>query len=334
MIMLISFAEMKQEFQRVLLKLGLSAERAETCARLFAETSLDGVYSHGLNRFPRFVDYIQKGFIKVAAEPEQVAAFGALERWDGRLGPGNLNAIQMMDRAMTVARENGIGCVALRNSNHWMRGGSYGWQAANKGFIAICWTNTTANVPPWGAAASFVGNNPFILAVPRPAGHIVLDMALSQYSYGKLESYQRDGKELPFEGGYDTNGRLTKDPAAIMASRRALPIGFWKGSGLSMLLDLIALLLAGGRTTAEIGRLEAEYGLSQVFVAVDPSRLPEASALQERIELYLEELRQLEPAEPDGRAYYPGERTLQTRNDNLTRGIPVDPGIWAKVRQM
>jgi 3-dehydro-L-gulonate 2-dehydrogenase len=332
--MRIQFAEMKGEFLRVLLKLGFQAERAEICARLFAETSLDGVYSHGLNRFPRFVDYIQKGFVKIDAEPEQEASFGALERWNGHLGPGNLNAARMMERAMVLARENGIGSVALRNSNHWMRGGSYGWQAVNNGFIAICWTNTTANLPPWGSAAAFLGNNPFILAVPRPEGPVVLDMAISQYSYGKLESYQRQEKELPFAGGYDTAGELTRDPAAIMTSRRALPIGFWKGSGLSMLLDLIALLLAGGRTTAEVGRSEAEYGLSQVFITFDPSRLPEADALQERVEKYLDELRQLEPVAPDSHAYYPGERTLQTRSENLAQGIPVEPEIWAKVRQM
>jgi 3-dehydro-L-gulonate 2-dehydrogenase len=88
------------------------------------------VYSHGLNRFPQFIRMIRDGIIEVNAEPEMVARFGSLERWDGKNGPGNLNAYRCMETAIAIAREKGIGCVALANTNHWMRGGSYGWQAA------------------------------------------------------------------------------------------------------------------------------------------------------------------------------------------------------------
>ena len=75
-----------------------------------------------------------------------------------------------MARAIALARAHGIGCVALANTNHWMRGGSYGWQAADAGVIGICWTNTLANLPPWGAADPRIGNNPLVIAVPRAAG--------------------------------------------------------------------------------------------------------------------------------------------------------------------
>jgi 3-dehydro-L-gulonate 2-dehydrogenase len=97
-----------------------------------------------------------------------------MERWDGRRGPGNLNAHASMARAIALAREHGVGCVALANTNHWMRGGSYGWQAAEAGVIGICWTNTLANVPPWGASEPRIGNNPLVVAVPRADGHVVL----------------------------------------------------------------------------------------------------------------------------------------------------------------
>jgi LDH2 family malate/lactate/ureidoglycolate dehydrogenase len=118
---------------RVLLKLGFEPGAARLCAQLFANTTRDGVYSHGLNRFPRFVSMIRNGYIDVHAVPALVTASGPLERWDGNLGPGNLNAWHCMERTITLAREHGMGCVALANTNHWMRGGSYGWQAADAG---------------------------------------------------------------------------------------------------------------------------------------------------------------------------------------------------------
>ena len=184
-----------------LLKLGFEPGRARRCAQLFAETNRDGVYSHGLNRFPRFLTMIQGGLIDIRAEPELLTSFGAMERWDGKTGPGNLNAWHCMERAIALSRESGIGCAALANTNHWMRGGSYGWQAADAGVIGICWTNTLPNLPPWGASDPRVGNNPFVIAVPRPAGHVVLDMAMSQFSYGALATYRVRVSCFPWMAG-------------------------------------------------------------------------------------------------------------------------------------
>lgn len=148
----IPFSEMKEQLVKVLLNMGFIEERAQLCAKLFAEASLDGVYSHGLNRFPSFVDCIKKGDINIHAVPEIVQSYGVIERWDGKLGPGNINAHFCMERAVTLAKNQGMGCVALKNTSHWMRGGSYGWQAVEKGCIGICWTNTEPNLPPWGSA--------------------------------------------------------------------------------------------------------------------------------------------------------------------------------------
>src|SRR3954447_17452774 len=225
--MRISYQQLHDTLRRVLVDRGFGPERADLCARLFADTDRDGVHSHGVNRFPRFLRTIENGVVDVRAEPARVAARQALERWDGRRGAGNLNAYASMTRAIALAREHGIGCVALANTNHWMRGGTYGWQAADAGMIGICWTNTLPNLPPWGSAAPILGNNPLVIAVPRASGHVVLDMAMSQFSYGALAAHRKRGELLPVEAGFDNEGRLTRDPAAIEASRRPLPIGSW-----------------------------------------------------------------------------------------------------------
>jgi len=330
----ISYQQLNEVLLRALLKVGFASERAELCARLFADASRDGVYSHGLNRFPRFMEMIRSGVIDIHAQPELVTSHGALERWDGKRGPGNLNAHASMERAILLARQHGIGCVALANTNHWMRGGSYGWQAAEASVIGICWTNTMPNLPPWGANEARLGNNPLVIAVPRKERHIVLDMAMSQFSYGTLESYRTREEELPVIGGFDLDGNLTRNPGAIEESRRPLPIGFWKGSGLALMLDTLAALLSGGQATHQIkADILQETGLSQMFLAFN---LPSIDEDEENAKLINQIIEFVQGSElsSNEKVRYPGERTAAIRRQNLIDGIPVDPKVWEQVRDL
>ena len=327
--MRISLERMSAEFARVLLGLGFNEERALLLASFFANNSLDGVYTHGLNRFPGFVQFVKDGVIDKDASPRLENGFGALERWDGAAGPGILNANWCMGRAIELAKDIGIGCVALRNTNHWMRGGTYGWQAAEAGCIGICFTNTRPLLPPWGGLDTRLGNNPLVIAVPRPEGHVVLDMAVSQYSYGKLLQHRETNEPLAFPGGYDEKGRISSDLNTILATTRLLPIGLWKGSGLALMLDLLATLLSQGQSTAEIAGREVETGVSQVFIAVKPQSDPQLS--QNMIRTILDYTASSEPTDPAQPVRYPGEGTLQTRRRNLAEGIPVIERIWKAV---
>jgi len=330
--MRVPYTELHDALRRALLTTGLAPERAELSARLIAEASRDGVYSHGLNLFPRLMQMIRAGIVDVHARPERTAAAGAVERWDGRGGVGNLNAHHAMATAIELARAHGIGCVALANTNHWMRGGTYGWQAADAGLIGICWTNTLPNLPPWGAAEPRIGNNPLVVAVPRRRGHVVVDMAMSQFSYGALAGYRSRGEPLPVPGGFDARGEMTRDPGAIEASKRPLPIGFWKGSALSIVLDLMAAVLSGGRATHEIPASPGtETALSQVFIAIDVTSVAAAGAADAVADAIVEHL-QSSLAEHESKSVrYPGERTLATRREHLANGVPVDPAIWRSV---
>jgi len=328
----VPYEELYGALLRAMEELGLNGERAQLCARLFAETTRDGVYTHGLNRFPRFVETVKNGSVLVDAEPVKTAGMGAIERWDGCSGVGNINAWASMKRAMELARLHGMGGVALANTNHWMRGGSYGWQAAEQGMFAICWTNTLANLPAWGATSPSLGNNPLVFAVPRVNGHVVLDMAMSQFSYGSLEGYSKRGQPLPVDGGFDAAGNLTKDAAAIEASQRALPIGYWKGSGLSLVLDMMAAMLAGGKATYQIPREPVrETGSSQIFLAIDPGSVGNAYEMNRIADGIIDFLHQATPVDPKQPVRYPGEQTVRLRDENMRLGVPVDPEIWKRI---
>ena len=300
---------MQQTLAGVLCKLGFAAERARTCARLFAETTRDGVYTHGINRFPRFVATIRNGSVDPAGEAAATARFGALERWDGHRGPGNLNALAAMERAIALGREHGVGCVALGNTNHWMRAGTYGWQAAEAGMIGICWTNTMPNLPPWGGVERAIGNNPLVIAVPRSRGPVVLDMAMSQFSYGTLESYSKRGEKLPVDGGFDAEGNLTRDPGAIEKSWRPLPVGYWKGSGLAVVLDMMAAMMALGHATHQIAPdAEREAGISQMFLALNPAAFGPQSQAEEIADGVVASLHNSQPAAANARCAIPASK--------------------------
>lgn len=137
---------------------------------------------------------------------------------------------------------------------------------------------------------------------------------------------------LPVAGGFDETGQLTTDPGAIEATRRPVPIGFWKGAGLSLMLDLMGAMLSGGKLTAEIPADSfREAGVSQVFVAIGP----EDSFGRAADEAAGEAIRFLKTSESihGARTRYPGEETLRIRAENMERGIPVEESLWEEIHR-
>lgn len=327
--MKISFKTLENTFLSVLTERHFAPEAARIIARVFTETTFDGVFSHGINRFPRFIGDVDSGTVVPGAVPELVQGMNALEQWDGQHGSGITNAIYCTDRSIELAQRYGIGCVGLRNTNHWLRGGTYGWRTAGKGFLFMGWTNTIPNMPPWGGKSQALGNNPFILAIPRKNGHIVLDMAMSQYSYGKLEWHKRNGTDLPEFGGYNQHNQLTKKPSEILETERILPIGLWKGSALSLVLDLAAAILSGGKTSKNIGDHPIETDLSQVFISVDIEKHLSNEQLNSIIEESLSFM-----SEKNKSALYPGQRSLASRKFHLQNGIDIPHKIWSEITQL
>ena len=331
---LISSQQMLERFTSILLSTGFTKERADECAAIFTTNSVDGIYTHGVNRFPRFVQYVKDGYVLPDAVPSLKNKFGAIEQWEGNLGPGPLNAVHATKTATNLAQQHGIGCVALANTNHWMRGGTYGWQAAKEGFVFIGWTNTTAIMPTWGAIDARLGNNPLVFALPYKEEAIVLDMAMSQFSYGAMELAVLKNQNLPVDGGYNNAGALTNDAAAILASKRPLPVGYWKGAGLSLLLDILATVLSAGLSTHEITTKDVEYCLSQVFIAIDISKLGNHSVITKTVEGIIDNYHQSVPVDASKKISYPGQRVLSTRKNNLANGIPVVKKVWEQILEL
>ena len=329
--MRIPFGSLVRQFEQVLASRGMEVDDAKLCATLVAEASAEGVYTHGANRFSSMVRLIDDKFIDVHAKAEKVASFGSLERWDGKKGVGNLNAHAAMTRAIELAKEHTIGCVALANTNHWMRPGAYGLMAAESDCIGILWTNTMPLMPAWGGVDAKVGNNPLVLCIPSKQGPVLVDAAMSLFSYGKLETYAREEKPLPVPGGYDREGNLTTDAKEILATKRPLPIGFWKGTSLALALHLIVSALSGGNTTRQLGLKDKESAVSQLFAAVNLASLPDRQRIEAEIAASLEDLQDSKRVNEVEAVRFPGQMRLSIREQNMREGIPIDERVWQEI---
>ncbi|MDF2522414.1 MAG: malate/lactate dehydrogenase, partial [Clostridiales bacterium] len=180
-----------------------------------------------------------------------------------------------------------------------------------------------------------IGNNPLIFAVPKKEGHVVVDAAMAQFSYGNIESHKLSNKKLPVPGGYDSNGDLSTDPNEIEKTWRVLPIGYWKGSAFSIVMDLIAAVLSGGNTTHRIGMLGGdEYQLSQVFIAIDVEKIAGKEYINSCAEEIIKDIKESEKVNEAENIRYPGESVFRIRNENLAKGIPVNDDIWNKIKAM
>ena len=311
----------------------LPEDKAYHFAEIFAGNSLDGVYSHGMNRYARYLGDMDSGLCdRTITEAERVSGFGGLEVWDAHFGVGPLIAEQMANRAIELAKTHGVACIALRNNSHWLRAGRYGLMMADAGMMGICFTNTAMNLVAYGAKESSTGNNPITFAIPRRKGSLVMDMAVSQYAFGKLEIMAQEGGMLDTACGYDLEGNLTNDPKKITESKLMMPMALWKGSALSIMIDLMTSMLSLGRTSLEIGKpSDGEAGMSQMFICMNPAAVVDMDKAEEQMERSIEFLNSLQPRGGKGGVHAPGQNLERTRARNREYGIPVTEETWQKI---
>ena len=334
-----SFEEITKVLEEKLVKYKCDPEQAKQVAFTMTENALEGVYSHGVNRFPVLIKDIIGGKVRPGKKPVLAAALGSLESYDGNRGLGIVNALFAMDRAIELAKQHGVAFVGLRNTSHWLRGATYGYRACQAGMAAICSSNALPGFPTWGSSEPRCGNNPVVFAFPRPDGDLVCDISMSQFSYGALEVALLDGRNMPVDAGYDQEGKLSRDPEAVLKTKRALPMGYWKGAALSHLLDVFTGVISLGNTTVAISKLDGNVDVSQMFIAVNYR----AIAPQEQSDKLLEEtvdfIINSPKADPNVKIpntnneeiIFTGQLARDKRKENIANGIPVHEEVWNEV---
>ena len=249
---------------------------------------------------------------------------------DGDNGPGQWVSTVAMEAAIRKAREQGVGIVSVRRSNHFGAAGHYVWQATKNGLIGLCTTNGPLILAPTGGITPTFGNNP--LGVGIPAGRhfpILLDIAMSVAPRGKIGLAVAEGKPLPPGWILDCFGRPSTD-LADLAAGLGMPIGGHKGYGLALVLEVLAGVLSGAGFSADHSR-DKLHGSSRApdyghfFIAIDPERFMPASEFAARVDRMIEQTKNGEHAENVDEILIPGEMELRARDQSLKEGVRLRP---------
>jgi L-2-hydroxycarboxylate dehydrogenase (NAD+) len=312
-----------------LAKMGLPAADAAKVAELMTEADLTGADAHGVFRLPQYVRRLRAGGVnpRPAITVRKTAPATALI--DGDNGMGHLVMAQAAATAVELARACGIAWVGARRSNHAGAAGVYAAMLLPRDMVGIYSVVASANhMAAWGGAETLLGTNP--LAVAIPAGEeapVVLDIATTVASYGTVKNYRLQGKQMP-QGWMVSNrdGGPITDPERS-AEGLLLPIGGYKGSGLALVLGLLAGTLNGasfGRDVVDFNADEKSAGDTGHFIiALDIARFLPLASFAAEVDRHLRDLRGSAKLPGFDAIRLPGEERRRRRADRVANGVPM-----------
>ncbi len=338
-----SYALLQRFCDDVFQKYGFSKEEAQTIRDSLLAADLYGIESHGMQRMVLYYEGIVKESIDPKAEMEVVFETPVTAVVDGHHGMGQLIATKSMELAIEKAKTSGIGIVSVRNSNHYGIAGHYAKMATKEGLIGFSSTNSIAIMVPTYGRQAMLGSNPIALAVPAEPYDFFCDASTSVVTLGKVEVYNKKGKELQEGWVIDENGNPSTDGPTvwdnIIANRGGgiLPLGgngemtgSHKGYGYGMVCEIFSSILSLGTTSNHCSD-EGKAGICHSFVAINPAYFGDPALIKDHFSAFLQELRETPKAEGATRVYTHGEKEAEAMADRMKNGIPVDEQTMVQV---
>ena len=309
--------------------LGAPAPFARQVAVSLVLSNLVGHDSHGIIRLIQYSGWIADGQIRPAAEPEVSQRAAATAVIDGHWGFGQSAAQLAVGVLAETATANGAGAVTIRDCNHIGRLGEYVATLAGQGLVGLSFGNGGPVVAPFGGAGRALGTNPFAWAAPAgPAGPLVVDFSTAGVAEGKLKLAAADGRPVAEGLIVDAAGHPSTNADDFYAGGALLPFGGHKGSGLSVMIELLGGLLTGMGTapTPSYGG-----GNGAVMMALRVGAFTDPGAYAADAERFREELVTAGRGAAPGPVLLPGEIEARTRTERLRDGVPVSPAVLAGI---
>jgi LDH2 family malate/lactate/ureidoglycolate dehydrogenase len=274
MIMKLKYQKEKAEIVKKLTALNLSKEQAEVIADCFATADEWGVTSHGERILPAHIDKLRRGGYNLNPNLKIIRQTAAFALVDGDNAFGPVSATFCMNLAMENAKKVGVFQVFSRNNNTVGPAFYYPLKAAEQGLIGILFSNSPAQMAPYGGKEKMLGTNPFSAVIPVPGyDPIVIDMATSIVAKSKFKQYKEAGKQLPDGWALDENGKPTNDPDEGIKGF-VLPMAGFKGYGIAMLIDILGGLVSGAAFLNKVGRFYSvnndSMNVGFCCIAIDP----------------------------------------------------------------
>jgi len=323
----------------ILIKNDLSEEDAFTVADSLVFANLRGVDSHGVMRFPVYVERLKKGGSKPNPDIRILKERPSTALIDGDSGLGQVVAMYATKLAIKKANQTGVCFVGVKGSAHFGAASYYTVKIAQEGLIGFSTSNTTQNTAAWGGAKKVIGNDPLSIAVPyqeeRP---IVFDISMSQAAGGKIKLAAKNNQKVPKGWGIDKFGKITENPNEIIDGGARLPFGEHKGYGLSVMLEILNGVLTGASMLSQITSWskypENQTDLGNCFAAIDISSFMDMKEFKKRLEWFVSEVKLSPLMEGSRGIFMPGEIEVDIEKERRETGIPISKKVWSELQEI
>ncbi|NSY39377.1 Ldh family oxidoreductase [Leisingera sp. ANG59] len=319
-------ADVLRSFAKDLLTAGgFSTKDAAQTADLLVWANLRGVDSHGVLRIPRYIEMIEQGIMTSGGTPETMCEFGAVTVLDGGKCPGAVGMNAAVEKAADSAVKFGLGWCAARNISHAGAVGYFTSALAAKGLVGIAMTASKPLMSYVGAKGEALSTNPLSIAIPTgpDSDPIVLDMSTASVALGKIMAAKDAGRDIPEGWAIDADGNPATDPNKVAA---LLPMAGAKGSGLSLMIEMLTSVLAGNAVIGPVLTGLKKGGFNGLVLAVNPEAFGEREAFQTEVTRLAGAIHALDPAAGNAAVLLPGERSAQTGRTRSAAGIPLAAG--------
>jgi hydroxycarboxylate dehydrogenase B len=308
---------------------GCNSAEAQTVAQRLVDSNLVGHDSHGVLRVGKYLEWVRAGWLKPNVAPTIVFDSGALAIVDGNRGFGQVVGEFATRLGVAKAAKSGIAMIGLRNCGHLGRLGDWAEIAAAAGQVSLHFLNTSGamRVAPFGGSDRRLSTNPLAVGVPLAgADPAILDITTSNVAEGKLMVALNKGEQVPDGWIVDKNGRPTIEPRDFYDGGALLTIGAHKGSGLSIITDLLAGAVTTGRSSDPNDKVLRNNMLS-IFIA--PAVYDKAGGVLAEARRFVEFVKASPPVKPGEPVLAPGDVERRNRAARLANGVPIDDKTWA-----
>jgi len=327
----VSAPVLKDFASKVLHKAGLKPEDAELTADSLIFANLRGIDTHGVTRLDTLVRKLEARVINPQPEIKILKDKGATIVLDGDDGMGQVVAGRAMKMAIDRAAETGISLVGAINGGHIGALAYWSMMAIPNNMIGFSTSNGTAILAPWGGRESRFANQPITIAAPTGSSFpLVLDMAISLTSRGKIILAAKNNQTIPEDWATDEQGRPTKDPQKALKGG-LLPIGGYKGADLAIMIEVLTAVLLGGKFGPECGWmapadriLTKPLGFNNLMAAINIENFTSIDQFKERIDWLIETLKATPPAKDVDTILMPNEKEFLYEQKRKKEGIPLN----------
>jgi len=332
----VSVAQLSRYITTAMQALGLPDADAATVGRLMAQADLQGSDGHGVIRLPQYSRRILAGGVNVKPNIQVVQERAAMALIDGDNGMGHLVMQQATELAIQKARTCGIAWVGSRFSNHAGPASLYARMPLAHDMLGLYFAVGNANhLPPWGGLDMLLSTNPIAVAIPTAEeAPIVLDMATTVAAYGKVKAKAQRGEMMPEGWMIDRQGQPLLDPKRSEEGF-LMPIGGYKGYGLSLVVGLLAGTLNGaamGRSVIDFNHDDHSVtNTGQAIAVIDPAAFGDVGEFKARVDQLVRELRGSERMPGVERIWLPGEQSEAKRATYERDGIPIAPALLTQL---